>query len=243
MANPDRDVAHRRDPRAATATITDGPPELLGSTEIYRPYLIDGRAIALPKVIPGIPEYMTVARAEVAADQLRPRLLENLDERNPEIAFQPDAALTFDFYAAAGTAISETIVGLEGFANHFISRHFDEAETFELGETTYTRSEVYNRALNERLSDFLPVIVEVERPTNEPWWPTFRRIQGLAALRRHSVFEPVKRRGLDGEKALIQRLLDREYAGGARMMLRAFEFFSPSWISPERAAALPEPPS
>lgn len=223
--------------------VTDGPSELLGQVEIYHPYVIDGRTVALPQFIPGVPEYVTVARAESTADQLRPRLLENLDERNPALGFQPEAALTFDFYAAAGTAISETIVGLEGFANHFIGRRFDESETLELGETTYTRFDTYNLPINERFSDVLPAIVEAERPTSEPWWPKFRQIQRLAVLKRHSIFEAVKRHGLVGEIPLIQRLLNQEYSGAARMMLDVFEFYRPGWISLERAAVLPEPPS
>jgi hypothetical protein len=88
----------------------------------------------------------------------------------------------------------------------------------------------------------MPAVMGVPRPTQEPWWPTLRRIQGLAALDRHAVTEPTARSGLTGEKSLVQRFCDREYAGAAQMMFAVFEHFSPGWFSPERASQLPSPP-
>lgn len=232
-----------RDPRAATSEVIEGPPDLVGPVEIFRPFTIDGREVAVPVPLPGVPEYVTVARAEDEANQFRARLLDDLDESNQQMAYQNDPEVTFGFYASAGTTVSEAIVGLESFANHLLGGHFDQQETFELGERSYSRSEVYNKPLNERFSDFLPILRQVERPTNQGWWPTLRRIQGLAALKRHGVYEPVKRSGLEGEKELTQRFLDLEYRGAARMMLELFEFFVPGWVSPERLAHLPNAPA
>jgi hypothetical protein len=241
-----------RDPRAATATVTEGPPDLIGGVELYRPFEIDGRLVALPNVIAGIPEYMTVARAEAEANDFRARLLDDLEETNPQVAFQTSTEIAFGFYAAVGTAVTETITGLEGFANHFISRHFDNTGAFVLDDRSYSRSQVYDRPLNERFKLFLPPMIEAQTdrpgvaglsPSSEPWWSTFRRIQALAALKRHSVYEAVGRSGLAGEKELVQRFVDQEYRGAAKMMLDLFEFFVPGWISRERLAQLPPPPT
>jgi long-subunit acyl-CoA synthetase (AMP-forming) len=46
-----------------------------------------------------------------------------------------------------------------------------------------------------------------------------------------------------GEKPLVQRFIDGEDRGAAQMMLDTFEHFVPGWISPERASALPAPPT
>ncbi len=238
-------VASFPDPRAATAKIVGGPRELLGDSELYRPYEIDGVVVSLPVVLPGVPEYVTVARAEANANDLRVQLLSDLEySPNPGFPpFQPNASLAIDFYASCGTAIMESVVGVETFANHFVSRHFDERPTFcTIGGKTLSRQEVYDMALNERLTHVLPVLQKTERPTNEPWWTTFRRLQRLAGLKRHGVYDPVEKKGLHGEKPLIQRYLDREYRGAARMMLAAFEFFAPEWISERRREALPELP-
>jgi hypothetical protein len=238
------------DPRAATAIVVDGPADLVGPVEIYRPVRLDGRTVALPAVIPGIAEYITVARAEAEANELRARLSDNLDETNEGVAFQTDATLTFEFYAASGTTVTEAIVGLEEFANHFIGRHFDQNERLQVEETAHSRSDVYDRPLNERFKSFLPVVINAERPgtvegaaTAQPWWSTLRRIQGLAALKRHAIYEPVERGGLVGEKPLLQRFVDAEYSGAARMLLDVFDYFMPGWISPERREHLPEPPT
>ena len=230
------------DPRAATASVVAAPPELLGPVEIYRPFDVDGRLVALPRPLVAITEYVPVARAETMSIELRGHLLDELDERNGEIPFATNASLILDFYSSAGTTVSEAVIGLEAFSNHFISGHFDERETFEFGGNPLSRADVYNMPLNKRLADVLPAIQSVERPTSGSWWPVFRRVQALAALKRHGVFDPVKRSGLAGEKPLIQRFVDGEHRGAARMMLDIFEFFAPGWVAPQRAAELPSPP-
>jgi hypothetical protein len=78
----------------------------------------------------------------------------------------------------------------------------------------------------------------VDPPTQESWWPAFRRVQSLATLQRHAIERPVRKRRLVGEKSLNQRVYDREYAGAADTMLAAFEYFTPGWISDDRQAAL-----
>lgn len=231
------------DPRAASATVIEGPLGMTGPVELFRPFEIDGRSVALPKPLAGVAEYVSVARAEASADGLRACLLDDLDERNSQIAFQTNASLVLDFYAAAGTVVSEAIIGLEAFANHFVTGHFDSESTFVLGDASLTKRDVYNVPLNERFADVVPEILDVPRPTSAPWWPTFRRVQALAALKRHAVFDAVKRNGLEGEKELIQRFVDCEYRGAARMMLDVFAFFVPSWVSPERRADMPAAPN
>jgi hypothetical protein len=47
---------------------------------------------------------------------------------------------------------------------------------------------------------------------------------------------------LSGEKRLSQRYIDREYRGGAGMMLELFEYFAPGWIGSARLRELPPPP-
>jgi hypothetical protein len=231
-----------RDPRHATSEVVEGPEDLRGPVEIFRPFVIEGREVALPAPLIGVSEYVAVARAETEANSLRERLLENLDVSDPQIAYQNDPAMTFGFYAAAGTAVSEAIVGLEAFANRLLGSHFDQHETLEIDDRVYSRRDARNKPINERLSDLLPRVRQVDRPTLEDWWPTFRRIQGLAALKRHGVYEALTRSGLTGEKEFIQRLIDGEYRGAGRMMLDAFEFFAPGWVKPERLAKLPQPP-
>jgi hypothetical protein len=61
----------------------------------------------------------------------------------------------------------------------------------------------------------------------------------MAALSRHGVTLPIKRRGLAGKKSLTQRYCDCEYRGAAGMMLEVFEHFSPGWIDARRLARLP----
>jgi hypothetical protein len=105
-----------------------------------------------------------------------------------------------------------------------------------------TRRRLSDLPLNGRLSDVLPEIVGRPAPTQESWWPTLRRVQGLAALSRHGVSHPIKRAGLVGEKSLTQRYCDREYRGAAGMMLDVFEYFAPGWIDEQRLGRLPRPP-
>lgn len=231
------------DPRVAATTVVSGPGDLVGNTLVKVDEVkIAGQMVHLPASIPGIPQYVAVARAEADANALLPRLIEGLDHRGP-VPFQPDAALVFDFRGAVGSVIAGAVTGLEAFSSHHLARFAIPGEPVVYDGKPYTLPELRNAfALNERYADVMPAVMGVPRPTQEPWWSTLRRIQGLAALDRHSVIEPTTRSGLTGEKSLVQRFCDREYAGAAQIMLDVFEHFSPGWLSPERASQLPPPP-
>jgi hypothetical protein len=242
------------DPRAASVTVKDGPPDLIGNElVIVTPVFIDGIELHLPKALPGVLEYVAVAHAEEQANQLHATLLDDLDHRGPA-AYQPDAGRGFDFLVAAGTAVASAATGLEAFANHHLAgicppQRYDEngdpsgpePAIMVFGESLTFRK-LADKPLNERLGKILPELKQIPRPTSQPWWPKLRQIQTLAALNRHGITDPVKRKPLDGVKSLPQRLCDREYAGAAAMMLRAFEFMSPGWINAQRALNLPPPP-
>jgi hypothetical protein len=242
------------DPRAAFTTVTDGPADLIGDeVMVATRVFVDGMELHLPKALPGVLEYVTVAHAEHQANELRPTLWRDLDYRGPA-PYQPDATRVFEFLASAGTAVASAATGLEAFANHHLARicppPTDDANGDLVGpEATVpvfgeplTFRQLTDKPLNERLGKILPELTQAPRPTSEPWWPKLRQIQTLAALNRHGITDPVRRKPLEGVKSLVQRLCDREYAGAAAMMLKAFEFISPGWIGAERAVSLPRPP-
>lgn len=138
-----------------------------------------------------------------------------------------DIAAGVDFRLNAGTAVASAGVGLEAYANFHLQRL-----------APATAADAAERPLNERYAEDLPLAFGVSSSTQTPWWPDFRRIQGLAALQRHAVEWPTTRRGLAAAKTLNQRFYDREYAGAAETMQAVFEYFTPSWISSDRQAAL-----
>lgn len=110
------------DVRIASSYIVDGPENLVGSEiVVVTPVSIDGVELHLPEALPGIPEYVTVARGEAEANRIRPTLLADLNEMGA-IPFQPDASRRFDFYVSAGIAVTTAVAGLEAFANHHIAR-------------------------------------------------------------------------------------------------------------------------
>jgi hypothetical protein len=98
---------------------------------------------------------------------------------------------------------------------------------------------VRERSLDERYKIVLPELLGKPRPGNEPWWEVMRRIQGLAALTRHAIYEPIKRSGLTGEKQLVERLYEGEYVGATAMLISAFEYFEPTWIPAAARGLLP----
>lgn len=230
------------DPRIASATAT-GPEEFTGDElVICEPVTSNGELVLLPKALPGVPEYVAAAHAEVEANALQPRLAEGLD-RSADIPYQPNAGLVFDFRAAAASVTISAVAGLEAYANHHVERFCPPGATATYNGRAYPLPELRNLSLDQRLGEVLPQFMAVPKPTQEAWWPTFKRVQALSALNRHAVMEPMARSGLTGEKSLAQRLCDREYVGAASMMLGVFEYFSPGWLPPQRLADLPEPPS
>jgi len=242
------------DPRAASVIVEGGPSDLIGDElQAVVPVFIDGVEVHLPKPLPGVAEYVTVAHAEEQANTWRATLLHDLDERGPT-PYQSDATCCFEFLASAGTAVASGAVGLESFANHHVARFcppqpydatgepFGPPPTVVVFGEELTFRDLTNKPLHERLGTILPELNGTPRPTSEPWWPKLRQVQALAALNRHGITDPTARKGLQGVKSLTQRLCDREYAGTAAMMREAFEFLSPGWIGAQRAARLPEPP-
>lgn len=219
------------DPRAAATTTDEGE----GLVVVDR-VTIDGRVIDFPRPLPGAPEYAAVVAAEARAEELRPRLLEELDERH-DPPWQPNTPLVLDMRGAAGTAVAGAITGMEAFANHHILRTAPSG-TFTLGGEETTVEYALNMPVNERYKDVLPVLLEKPTPTSESWWQMFRRIQRLAVLQRHALYEPQGGKGLDGERSLAERIYNGEYRGAAAMMVSAFEHFSPGWFSDERRQAL-----
>lgn len=92
---------YRHDPRVAKGTVRGGPPDLVGEEFIYvMPVQIAGREIAVPRHIAGVPEYCATAEAEARANELMPRLLQNLDERGNPPPLQGNAALVIEAWAA-----------------------------------------------------------------------------------------------------------------------------------------------
>lgn len=242
------------DPRTAFITVQDGPEDLVGSElMIVTPVTFNGMEVHLPKALPGVPEYATVAFAEARANELQPTLFQNLDYRGP-VPYQSEGGRVLEFVAAAGTAVASAASGLEAFANHQIASFCPPAKYNEVGslielEPTvvvcnkeFTFKKLTDEPLNDRLGKYLPELKQIERPTSETWWVKFRQIQTLAALNRHGISDPVWRPPLQGVKSLVQRLCDREYAGAAAMMLQVFESLSPNWIDKQRALNLPPPP-
>jgi hypothetical protein len=221
------------DPRAAFVNVMDGPPDLIGhELVIVTPVTIDGTELHLPKALPGLLEYVTVAHAEAQANGLRATLLRDLDHRGPA-PYQPDAARCFEFLSAAGSAVASYNAMGDPVGAEPTVVVFGEELTFR---------QLTNKPLNERLGEIIPELKGAPRPTSEPWWPKLRQIQGLAALNRHGITDPTTRKGLVGVKSLTQRLCDREYAGAAAMMLEAFEFISPGWVGEQRVLDLPQRP-
>jgi hypothetical protein len=179
----------------------------------------------VPKLMPGAAEWATVSAAEASADVYRETALAQVDRRGQVPCLDISAAINFRLNA--GTAVASAGVGLEAYANFHLDRL-----------TRQTAAAAAERPLNERYAEELPTMFGVDPPTQESWWPAFRRVQSLAAPQRHAIERPAKKRGLEGEKSLNQRFYDREYAGAARTMLAAFEYFTPGWISDDRQAAL-----
>lgn len=204
------------DPRAATVTAT-GPAEMAGDELIIVDRVtIDGQTIDFPRPLAGLPEYAAAAGAEAHAEELRPRLVEGLDERDV-VPFQPNTPLVFDMRGAVATTVTAAMTGLEAYANHHMLR-FESAPgsgVVDVGGEARPLADLRNLPINERYRDVLPVLLDTPIPTSEPWWPTLRRIQGLAALQRHAVDDPQERKGLEGKRSLAERIYTGEYRGAA----------------------------
>lgn len=122
------------------------------------------------------------------------------------------------------------------YSSHHVARlaaeRADGAVVFE--GKAMKPEEVREICLDERYKRVLPTLLGVHAPSGKKWWQIFRRVQALAALTRHAIYEPVTRSGLTGKRSLAERLYLGEYQGVTRMMFSAFEHFSPNWISDDR---------
>lgn len=221
------------DPRITSARATGG--EFAGDhfvkVDVVR---YQGEVIHIPHPLPGVPQFVAVAEAEVKADDLRERMLTTLVDQGPA-RWQPDTTLVVEMRAAAESAVISAVVGLEAFSNHHVLR-FADPQTGELkvGEEQTTAAVIRELSLDERYKRTLPTLLSVGNPAGKQWWQVLRRVQALAALTRHAVEEPVERSGLSGERSLAERYYLGEYQGVTRMMFAVFEHFSPNWISDER---------
>jgi hypothetical protein len=212
------------DPRTIRTTILDGP--MVGDAVIaVEEVEIDGLVLHVPRTIPGVAEYLVVREAERQAEILRPQLTQGLNYSGGSIPFQPNEALVYSMQAAAGTAVLSATVGLEAFANHHIRRVAGD------DPARWERSP-FDLPLHERFGDVLPNLMGVPRPTAEQWWRVLRRVQALSGLVRHPETGAQRRRGLDGERTITERLYRGEYRGATEMMEEVFEYFSPSWLPP-----------
>jgi hypothetical protein len=233
-------MSQKPDPRIAWTTVTDGPPDLVGQDLV----LVDevsykGERLHIPRPLAGVAEFVAVAEAEVRAEALRIELLSTLSDVGPA-RWQQDTTLVVEMRAAAGSAVATAIIGLEAFSSHHVARlAADSADgTVSYSGRALRPEEVRELYLDERYKRVLPALLGVHTPAGKKWWHVFRRVQALAALTRHAIYEPVKRSGLTGERSLAERFYVGEYQGVARMMFSAFEHFSPGWISDERLRAI-----
>ena len=195
---------------------------------------LNGEPVWFPRVHPGVPELVSVAEAEQTAERLRHQLLATLvpSPGGPgQPKRQPNESLVVEMRSAAETTVISAVVGLEAFCSHHVAHCMDQATGSVMYRGEYlTAAAVRDRSLDERYKLILPEMLAKPTPTGEDWWPVFRRVQGLAALTRHAISEPVRRSGLHGEKALAERFYSGEFVGAAQMLFKCFEYFSPNWV-------------
>ncbi|MFN2470577.1 MAG: hypothetical protein ABR583_06235 [Gaiellaceae bacterium] len=227
------------DPRIASATVTGGPADLIGhDLVIVDEFRYRGEVVHIPRPLAGVPEFVAVAEAEVKGDELREQMLSTLVDQ-PPAKWQPDTTLVVEMRAAAESAVITAVVGLEAFSNHHVLRLADpKTGKLLLADEQMTAAAIRELPLDERYKRTLPALLGVSNPAGKQWWQVLRRVQGLAALTRHAIHEPVERRGLSGERSLAERYYLGEYQGVTRMMFSVFEHFAPNWISDERLRRL-----
>lgn len=196
--------------------------------------MLNGELAHVPRPLAGIPELVAVAEAEEAAERLRVQLVSSLVDQGPA-KWQPNTTLVIEMRSVAETVVTSAVVGLEAFSSHHVLGHIDQAT----GKVSYhgeqlTPRDVRERfSLDERYKLVLPALLSRPKPSGKRWWQVLRRIQGLAALTRHAVYEPVERSGLTGTRPLAERYYTGEYRGATKMLFECFEHFSPSWVPTE----------
>ncbi len=221
------------DPRIAHAYIVQGA-EMLTPGEaivIVDMVTVGGTEMHIPRPLAGMPELVTCREAESRAEELRAKLLSTLVNHGT-VPWQPDTTLVVEMRAAAETTVTSAVVGLEAFAAHHVLRLLDvNTGTVTIDDTALTPQEVRGGfSLDDTYKQVLPALLEKASPAQLPWWQDLRRTQGLAALTRHAITEPVERKGLSGRRSLPERLYRGEYVGTAAMLEACFEYFSPNWV-------------
>jgi len=77
-------MSSKPDPSIASATVTGGPPDLIGhDLVIVDEFVYKGEVVHIPRPLAGVPESVAVAVAEVRADELREELLATLADQGP----------------------------------------------------------------------------------------------------------------------------------------------------------------
>jgi hypothetical protein len=221
--------------------VVAGPADLVGHHIVAMDSMIyEGDEIHVPRLLPGVPEFVAAAEAEATAEELRQRLLSTLSSAGGG-KWQPDTTLVVEMRGAAASVVINAVVGLEAFANHHVRRNADPVtESIEVDGRPMTIGEVRELSLDRRYKHVLPSVLDVANPAGRPWWQVLRRVQALAALTRHAIDEPVTRNGLTDKRSLAERYNRGEYAGATRMLFSAIEHFSPNGISDERLRAVGE---
>jgi hypothetical protein len=219
------------DPRISHAHVTGGPADLVGNTVVIVDAIhVGGQEVHIPRPLAGIPELVACRAAEERAEELRKRMFATLIEQGPA-PWQPNTTLVIEMRSAAETLVTSAVVGLEAFCSHHVLRCLDESGKVTFAREQLTPQEVRDRySLDERYKLVLPELLRRPKPSGTKWWQVFRRTQGLAALTRHAVTEPVRRNGLTGERSLAERFYTGEHVGTARMLYDCFEHFSPNWV-------------
>jgi hypothetical protein len=227
-------VQDKPDPRIAHAEVVSGAPDLVGDTlVIVDVVMLDGDVAHIPRPLAGVPELVAVAEAEKKAELLRQRLVSTLVDQGLA-KWQPDTTLVVEMKSAAEAAVTSAIVGLEAFSSHHVAGHTDETGHLSWRGEQLTPQDLRERlSLDQRYKLLLPELMSRPKPSGQQWWAVLRRIQGLAALTRHAIYEPVKRSGLTGTRTLAERFYRGEFVGVTGMLFECFEHFSPNWIPEE----------
>lgn len=229
------------DPRVTASKVVAGPDDLVGHHIVAVDSMVyEGEEIHLPRLLPGVPEFVAVTEAEAAADELRERIFSTLSDAKGG-RWQTDTTLVVQMRGAAASAVINAVVGLEAFANHHVRRRADpKTEAVDVAGRLMTVAEIRELSLDVRYKRALPAVLGVKNPAGKSWWQFLRRVQALAALTRHAIDEPVTRNGLTGKRSLSERYYRGEYAGVTLMLFAVFEHFSPNWISDDRLRAIGE---
>jgi hypothetical protein len=231
-------VSKGPDPRVTASRVVAGPGDLVGHHIVAVdsvPY--QGEEVHIPRLLPGVPEFVAVAEAEEKAEQLRREIFATLTEAKGG-RWQSDTTLVVEMRGAAASAVITAAVGLEAFASHHLRNAADPNTAIDVRGRSMTVANIRELSLDERYKHVLPAVLGVKNPAGKPWWQALRRVQGLAALTRHAVDEPVARSGLTDARSLAERYYRGEYVGATRMMFSVFEHFSPNWISDDRLRAI-----